>query len=367
MRKIVVSTFLSLDGVMQAPGGPEEDPTDGFQHGGWSVNYWDDYMGKVMDEAFSRPADLLLGRRTYEIFAAHWPHTDEPGADALNNARKYVATTTLETAEWQNTTLLKGDIVPQIRRLKEEDGREIQVHGSSDLIQTLLAHDLVDELQLWIFPLVLGKGKRLFGDGAIPAGLKLADAKTSTTGVVIATYRRSGDVEPGSFALEQTTAAEVERRRKLAGPTAHPSVAVLDALVGEWVGELDDPGKPGATVRTTVQYEWMEGGRFLLQLAPAPPPFPTGHSLIGRRDPDDEASPFVQHYFDSRGVARVYDMTFDGRTWTLERKADGDDDFDQRFRGTLSEDGKTITGAWERSDAPGQPIHHDFDVVYRKV
>jgi len=218
MRKLVVSTFLTLDGVMQAPGGPEEDPTEGFTHGGWSVNYWDDLMGQAMGEAMSRPFDLLLGRKTYEIFAAHWPHaTDEPGADVLNSATTYVASRTLDAAEWQNSILLEGDVAEAVARLKEEDGPEIQVHGSGNLIQTLLEHDLVDEYRLWIFPVVLGAGKRLFADGAIPSGLKLVDSKSSTTGVLIATYERGGAVEYGSFALEEPTEAELQRRQRLDG------------------------------------------------------------------------------------------------------------------------------------------------------
>jgi dihydrofolate reductase len=218
MRKLVVNTFLTLDGVMQAPGGPEEDPTGGFTHGGWSVNYWDDLMGQVMDEAMRRPFGLLLGRKTYEIFAAHWPHAaDEPFADVLNSATKYVASRTLAAVEWQNSILLEGDAAEAIGRLKDEDGPELQVHGSGNLIQTLLEHDLVDVYRLWIFPVVLGTGKRLFADGAIPCGLKLVDSKTSTTGVLIATYERGGEVEYGSFALEEPTEAELQRRQRLGG------------------------------------------------------------------------------------------------------------------------------------------------------
>lgn len=218
MRKLAANTFLTLDGVMQAPGGPEEDPTGGFMHGGWSVNYWDELMGEVMGEAMGRPFDLLLGRKTYEIFAAHWPHaTDEPAADVLNRATKYVASTTLDAVEWQNSMLLEGDVAEAVARLKEDERPEIQIHGSGNLIQTLLEHDLVDEYRLWIFPVVLGTGKRLFADGAIPRGLKLVDSKTSTTGVVIATYERGGEVEYGSFALEEPTEAELQRRQRLDG------------------------------------------------------------------------------------------------------------------------------------------------------
>jgi dihydrofolate reductase len=218
MRTLVVSTFLTLDGVMQAAGGPEEDPTGGFTHGGWSVNYWDDPMGEAMGESMGRPFDVLLGRKTYEIFAAHWPHaTDEPGADVLNNATKYVASRTLDAVEWQNSILLAGDVAEAVARLKEEEGPEIQIHGSGNLIQTLLENDLVDEYRLMVFPIVLGTGKRLFADGAIPRGLKLHDCKTSTTGVLIATYESAGDVAYGSFALEEPTEAELQRRQRLEG------------------------------------------------------------------------------------------------------------------------------------------------------
>jgi dihydrofolate reductase len=216
MRKLVVTTFVTLDGVMQAPGGPEEDPTGGFTHGGWSVNYWDELMGQVMDEAFSVSADMLLGRKTYEIFAAHWPHVSgDPVADKLNSATKYVASRTLDQVEWQNSQLLEGDVADAVRWLKEDSGPEIQVHGSANLIQTLLQNDLVDEFRVWIFPVVLGTGKRLFDEGTIPRGLRLVDSKTSTTGVLMTTFERVGDVEYGSFALEQPTEAEVERRRQL--------------------------------------------------------------------------------------------------------------------------------------------------------
>lgn len=215
MRKLVANTFITLDGVMQAPGGPEEDPSGGFTHGGWSFNYWDDVMGQVMDTAFAVPADLLLGRKTYEIFAAHWPYSaEEPAATALNAAHKYVASRTLERATWGPATLIR-DVPAEVAALKQGDGPEIQVHGSADLLQTLLEHDLLDELRVWTFPLLLGRGKRLFGDGTRPGNLKLASSTVSTTGVVIATYQRAGEIDYGSFALEQPTPEEVERRRHL--------------------------------------------------------------------------------------------------------------------------------------------------------
>jgi dihydrofolate reductase len=217
MRTLVVNTFVTLDGVMQAPGGPEEDPAGGFDHGGWSAGYWDDAMGERMGELMGKPFHLLLGRKTYEIFAAHWPHVpDEPGAEQLNSARKYVASRTLDTVEWENSTLLEGDVPGAVAKLKQEDGPEIQVHGSADLIQTLLEHDLVDEFRLMIFPVVLGTGKRLFADGAVPAGLTLTESSTSATGVVMATYKREGDIKYGSFALEEPTEEERKRREGLA-------------------------------------------------------------------------------------------------------------------------------------------------------
>jgi dihydrofolate reductase len=203
MRKLIVSTFLTLDGVMQAPGGPGEDDSDGFTLGGWSVNYWDEEMGQVMGEAMSKPFDLVLGRKTYDIFAAHWPHaTDDPGAKPLNDATKYVASRHEPPLAWSNSVLIEGDVGEGIAALKQEDGPELQVHGSANLIQTLLRHMLVDEFRLWVFPLIIGSGKRLFSDGTIPVGLKLAESKVSTTGVVIGRYEPAGDIVTGSFALD---------------------------------------------------------------------------------------------------------------------------------------------------------------------
>jgi dihydrofolate reductase len=218
MRKLIVLTFITLDGVMQAPGGPEEDPTGGFKHGGWVFPFFDDFLGSVMDKQMRKPFDLLLGRRTYEIFAAHWPYvkTDEdPIAAGINKAKKHVASTTLTKLDWRNSELIKGDVAKEVEKLKEQDGPEIQVHGSSNLIQTLLQHDLVDELWLKIFPITLGRGKRLFGEGAVPAGFKLLDSGISPQGVIVATYVRAGEVKTGSFALANPTEAELARRKKL--------------------------------------------------------------------------------------------------------------------------------------------------------
>jgi dihydrofolate reductase len=215
MRKLVVNTFLSLDGVMQAPGGPEEDPSGGFEHGGWSVGYWDERMQQKMGEFMGRPFDLVLGRKTYEIFAAHWPHSDEPGAEALNAATKHVASNTLTQLEWANSTLIEGPVPERVRALKAQDGPELQVHGSANLIQTLLEHDLIDELSLFVFPLVLGQGKRLFDGGTVPAGLELTSSQVSSSGVIIATYRTGAEIRSGSFALETPSEAELARRAAL--------------------------------------------------------------------------------------------------------------------------------------------------------
>ena len=215
MRKLVVLSFITLDGVMQAPGGPTEDTSGNFTYGGWTVPYFDDFLGQIMGEQMSGPSDLLLGRKTFEIFASYWPHHEDewPG---INNATKYVASNTLTQHEWSNLVFLKGNVVDEIKQLKQQDGSDLQVHGSGNLIQTLLKHDLVDEFWLKIFPITLGKGKRLFAEGTTPAGFKLLDSKPSTSGVIIATYERAGEVKTGSFAMENPTEAELARRKKLA-------------------------------------------------------------------------------------------------------------------------------------------------------
>jgi dihydrofolate reductase len=200
MRKLIVSTFLTLDGVMQAPGGPGEDESGGFAHGGWSVNYWDDLMGEVKSEEFDVPFDMLLGRRSYEILGAYWPSApEEAGGKPLNEATKYVASRSDPSLDWGPAVLIEGDAAEGVAALKEGDGPELQVHGSGDLAQTLIRHGLVDEYRLWVFPLVLGSGKRLFADGTIPAALRLVDSKVSTPGVFMGTYEPAGDVVTGSF------------------------------------------------------------------------------------------------------------------------------------------------------------------------
>ena len=200
MRKLIVTTFVTLDGVMQAPGGPGEDDSNGFTHGGWSVNYWDDRMGEIMGAATSKPFAMVLGRRTYDIFAGYWPDApEEEGAKVFNEATKYVASRSRPALEWSNAVLIEGDAAEGVAKLKEQDGPELQVHGSGDLIQTLLRNNLVDEYRLWVFPVVIGSGKRLFSDGTVPAGLRLVDSTVSTTGVMIGTYEPAGDIPLGSF------------------------------------------------------------------------------------------------------------------------------------------------------------------------
>lgn len=198
MRKIIVLTFVSLDGVMQAPGGPGEDDSGNFKYGGWTVPFFDDSLGKVMGGQMGHPFDLLLGRKTFEIFAAYWPQHEEEGA-GINNATKYVVSNTLSSHAWKKSVFLRDDVVNEIRKLKQQDAPELQVHGSANLIQTLLEHDLVDEFWLKIFPVTLGVGKRLFDKGTIPATFKLVESKALTSGVIIANFTRAGEVKTGSF------------------------------------------------------------------------------------------------------------------------------------------------------------------------
>lgn len=217
MRKITINTFLTVDGVMQAPGGPEEDKSGGFQHGGWSVKYWDDQMGQNMADFMGKPFDLLLGRKTYEIFSAYWPYRqDDPTAAALGRATKYVASRTLKKLEWHPAKLLGADVARAVAELKRGDGPEIQMHGSGNFIQTLLEHDLVDEFRLWFFPLVLGTGKRLFPEGTVPIGLKPISSQMFTTGVIFSKFEGGGSLGYDSFTHEEPSEAEIARREKVA-------------------------------------------------------------------------------------------------------------------------------------------------------
>lgn len=204
MRNVIAATFVSLDGVMQAPGGPDEDRDSGFTLGGWTFHHFDEVVGQVLDESLGASFDLLLGRKTYDIFAAHWPRVgdDDPVGAKFNAVTKYVATSSPDTLAWRNSVALGPDVAAEVARLKQTDGPDLLLQGSGQLIQALLAADLIDEFRLMIFPVVLGAGKRLFGDGAIPISLKLTSSKTSGTGVTLNSYVRAGEVRTGSFALE---------------------------------------------------------------------------------------------------------------------------------------------------------------------
>ena len=215
MRKIRVATFISLDGVMQAPGGPDEDPTGGFTFGGWTTSYWDETLGSLMGQAMGEDFDLLLGRKTYEIFAAHWPYVDDEIGRKFNAITKYVAAGPDQPLDWTGTERLEGDVAEAVARLKQGAGKDLLIQGSSVLIQTLLAADLIDEITTLVFPVTLGLGKRLFGDGARARAFTLSHTRHSSTGVVVSTYQRAGDVPLGSFALETPTDAEVARRERM--------------------------------------------------------------------------------------------------------------------------------------------------------
>lgn len=218
MRKLIASTFVSLDGIMQAPGGPEEDPTGGFTLGGWLANYFDEATDISAAGFDGKDRELVLGRRTYEIFEAYWPYqsADNTIAKTLNAAKKHVASRTLTTLAWSNSTLLDGDLVSAIIALKTQSGPDLQIIGSGDLIQTLQAASLIDEYNLWVFPVVLGRGKRLFRESAKPSALQLVRSQVSSAGVVMNTYVAGGDVRPGSFPSGEVSEKELVRRKKMA-------------------------------------------------------------------------------------------------------------------------------------------------------
>jgi dihydrofolate reductase len=200
MRKIVVLTMVSLDGVMQAPGGPEEDTSDGFKYGGWTASYSDESFGPILSKELSVPFDLLLGRKTYEIWTAYWPKQKGPIADPFNKAKKYVVSASGVDLTWKESILINDDVVAKLNALKKEDGPVFHVWGSSVLLQTLLKNDLVDELRLRIYPVTLGMGKRLFAEGTIPAAFELIDSQALPSGVILANYKRSGELKTGSSA-----------------------------------------------------------------------------------------------------------------------------------------------------------------------
>ncbi len=198
MRKIIVLNRITLDGVLQAPSAPTEDTSDNFTYGGWVVPYYDDVLSKIFRDQMSKPFDLLLGRKTFDIFAAYWPqHAD--GWPGVNEATKYVASNTLTRHEWSNTVILKGDVPEEIKKLKQQDGPDLKVYGSGNLIQTLMKHDLIDELWLKIYPITLGMGKRLFAEGTIPAAFTVHESTTSPSGVITAAFKRAGEVKTGTL------------------------------------------------------------------------------------------------------------------------------------------------------------------------
>ncbi len=208
MRKLVVGTFLTLDGVMQAPGGPNEDHDGGFRHGGWLVPYFDEKFGEIMTEWTRQAGAFLLGHKTYQIFAASWPNSTDPAdeiATALNTRPKFIASRTLEKVSWNNSHLIKGDVAEEVTNLKAQEGGEIQVHGSSNLLQALLKYNLVDTLRIWQFPVVIGTGKRLFGEGTIPCSFRLVDTQQTTTDAVLHVYERAGDLKYGEVEVGQET------------------------------------------------------------------------------------------------------------------------------------------------------------------
>lgn len=218
MRRVIASAFVSLDGIVQAPGGPEEDPTGGFALGGWMVNHADESMDISAAGFDGQGRELLLGRRTYQIFEAYWPYqpAEHPIARTLNAARKHVASRTLTSLHWHNSTLLQGDVVMAVAALKAQVGPDLQLIGSGNLIQTLQAASLIDEYNLWTFPLVLGRGKRLFGETIRPSALRLARSRVSASGVVMSTYVPDGDIRPGSFPGADPSERELARRRQMA-------------------------------------------------------------------------------------------------------------------------------------------------------
>ena len=235
MRRLIASTFMSLDGIMQAPGGPQEDPTGGFALGGWTFNYWDEAVDISTAGFDGKGRELVLGRKTYEIFEAHWPYQpeDDPIARTLNAAKKHVASRSLTTPHWNNSVLLHGDVVSAVTTLKAQPGPDLQIIGSGDLIQTLQAASLIDEYNVWTFPVVLGRGKRLFGEGARPSALRLLRSSVSGTGVVMSVYAPDGDVRPGSFVVGEPSERELVRREKMADELRSGEEAVREMCMND--------------------------------------------------------------------------------------------------------------------------------------
>jgi dihydrofolate reductase len=214
MRKIIVTTFQTMDGVLQAPGAPNEDTTNGFRYGGWQFPFWgDDKMGEVLQRILSAPYDLLLGRRTYEIFAAHWPYQDDEIGKKFNSIKKYVVATTPVDLSWKHSILISGDVVSELKKLKSQEGSDLLVHGSSRLVQTLLSNHFVDVLHTMTYPLTLGQGKKLFQEGTQPQQWRMTDSLVSN-GVVFASYVPDGEVRTGAYNPNKVSDAELKRREK---------------------------------------------------------------------------------------------------------------------------------------------------------
>jgi dihydrofolate reductase len=222
MKKLIASIFVSLDGVVQAPGGPSEDTTGGFKLGGWTFTYWDEIMARSMAGFDGKNRDLVLGRKTYEIFEAHWPYqpADDPTAISLNAAKKYVASRAITKLGWNNSSLLAGEVTSAVAKLKEQEGNDLQIIGSANLIQSLQASSLIDEFNIWTFPVVLGRGKRLFESSSAACAMRLVNSQTSSTGVLLSTYVPAGAVPTGSFVSDQPSARELDRRAKVARESA---------------------------------------------------------------------------------------------------------------------------------------------------
>jgi dihydrofolate reductase len=214
MRKIIVTTFMTMDGVLQAPGGPEEDRTNGFKWGGWSFAYADELTNNAITKIMFNPFDLLLGRRTYEIFAAYWPYQNDAIGEKFNRINKYVVATTAIDTSWKNSVLINSDVVNELKKLKAEDGPDLLVHGSSRLVKTLFANNLVDVLHIWTYPITLGKGKKLFEEGTPAQEWQLTESVISTKGVIMASYMPGGEVKSGSYVSDKVSDAEMERRKK---------------------------------------------------------------------------------------------------------------------------------------------------------
>lgn len=214
MRKIIVATFMTMDGVMQAPGGPDEDPSNGFKWGGWQFQYGDEQVNDTLSNIFSTPFDLLLGRRTYEIFSAYWPYQNDAIAEVFNRINKYVVATTPIDLSWKKSILIDKDVVNELKKLKKGDGPDLLVHGSSRLVQTLLSNHLIDVLHTWIYPITLGTGKKLFQEGTQAQQWKMTNSVVSPTGIIIASYVPDGEVKKGSYVPDKPSKAELARREK---------------------------------------------------------------------------------------------------------------------------------------------------------